>query len=462
MKILIFGTGDYYERYKKWLVQEEILALLDNSLQKQGTEIDGIKVLSPKEGIELPYDKIIILSFYVREMKQQLEALKVDTRDILHFYDLHDFLKGKKPHYPIKASAAAREILNDNRKKQETILLLSTDMLPVGGPARVLFRTGKILKKNGFSVLFASMIDGELKEDIENAGIPVMVDESLQVSTMEEIKWINGFRLLICNTINFYVFLSKRNCDIPIIWWLHDSMFFYGGVDVKVLNNISQKNLKIVSVGEIPRKAMNKLAPQFEITDFLYGIKDKEEIEQRISGLKVCFAVMGYVEERKGQDILVKAIQRLPLYIRERLKVYMIGKNVSAMAKEIMQEILYIPEIFMTGVLAPAEFEEIFSEIDVLICPSREDPMPAVVSEAMRSKIPCIVSDAVGTARYIHEGVEGWIFQSGNAEELAKKIEWCVHHKSQLQSIGINARKLYEKYFSMDVFERNLLTLIKT
>ena len=42
MKILIFGTGDYYERYKKWLVQEELLALIDNSQQKQGTEIDGV------------------------------------------------------------------------------------------------------------------------------------------------------------------------------------------------------------------------------------------------------------------------------------------------------------------------------------------------------------------------------------------------------------------------------------
>ena len=37
MKILIFGTGDYYERYKKWLVQEELLALIDNSQQKQGS-----------------------------------------------------------------------------------------------------------------------------------------------------------------------------------------------------------------------------------------------------------------------------------------------------------------------------------------------------------------------------------------------------------------------------------------
>lgn len=33
----------------------------------------------------------------------------------------------------------------------------------------------------------------------------------------------------------------------------------------------------------------------------------------------------------------------------------------------------------------------------------REDPMPTVVAEAMFYGVPCIVSDAVGTAEYITE-----------------------------------------------------------
>ena len=39
MKFLIFGTGDYYERYKKWFPSKDVLALLDNSPQKQHTVI---------------------------------------------------------------------------------------------------------------------------------------------------------------------------------------------------------------------------------------------------------------------------------------------------------------------------------------------------------------------------------------------------------------------------------------
>ena len=68
MKFLLFGTGDYYNRYKKWFEQQEVIALLDNALQKQHTYIDEIEVLSPKEGIELSYamlNHLTITVFYV-------------------------------------------------------------------------------------------------------------------------------------------------------------------------------------------------------------------------------------------------------------------------------------------------------------------------------------------------------------------------------------------------------------
>jgi len=66
MKLLLFGTGDYYNRYKKWFVHQEIVALLDNSKQKQYTWIDEIRVLPPEEGVKLSYDAVVILSFYAK------------------------------------------------------------------------------------------------------------------------------------------------------------------------------------------------------------------------------------------------------------------------------------------------------------------------------------------------------------------------------------------------------------
>ena len=87
--------------------------------------------------------------------------------------------------------------------------------------------------------------------------------------------------------------------------------------------------------------------------------------------------------------------------------------------------------------------------------------MPAAVTEAMRSGIPAVISDAVGTAGYIRDGAEGWLFRNEDAGELAEKIKWCVEHKDQIEQTGRNARIVYEKYFSMEAFEHRLMNLIK-
>ena len=60
MKFLLFGTGDYYERYKKWFDRETVQALLDNAPEKQNTEIDGVPVYSPAEGVKKSYDAVVI------------------------------------------------------------------------------------------------------------------------------------------------------------------------------------------------------------------------------------------------------------------------------------------------------------------------------------------------------------------------------------------------------------------
>ena len=87
MKYLIFGTGEYYSRYKKWFEKEEIAALIDNAPEKQGTCQDEIQILSPEQGVQLDYDRIMILSVYVKEMKRQLVELEVPLEKIYHYYD---------------------------------------------------------------------------------------------------------------------------------------------------------------------------------------------------------------------------------------------------------------------------------------------------------------------------------------------------------------------------------------
>jgi hypothetical protein len=235
------------------------VAIFDNDIKKQGTELDGWTVVSPESAAELEYDAVVILSFYVTEMKRQLVKIGVPKDKIFHFYDLHELFLFEKEEEPTE------------RRETKGILLLSHD-LTLGGPALALYHAALTLKKAGYEVVYASMLDGELRSKLEESFIPVIVDERLQICTMKELPWTNGYDLIICNTINYNVFLSERNTEIPVIWWLHDSPFFYEGIKEERLSGIDTHNMKLLSVGPVPRDAMAKYRPDVTIEDLIYGV----------------------------------------------------------------------------------------------------------------------------------------------------------------------------------------------
>lgn len=462
MKYLLFGTGDYYDRYKKWFSREDVLALLDNSPSKQGTFLNGIPVLSPEEGITLPFDVIVILSFYVREMKLQLEKLGVSSDKIVHFFDLHWLMDLSSQRKSIQYYDGAREIIDSENRAGKKVLLLSHD-LNEGGPAIALYHAARILRKNGYEAAYGSMLDGPLRDRLLAEKIPVVVDSNLQLETMREAEWTGSFSLILCNTISYYVFLSKRNPGIPVIWWLHDSAFFYDGVNRQILQELDRRNLQMVSVGPVPRDAFCRIVSDLPFQRLLYGVEDtgKGKRETEKGHIPLCFVTIGYMEWRKGQDLLLQAVRNLPRELRDRAEFCLVGQDCSAMAQRLRKEAEAMPEIRILGPVERERIDEILEQADLLICPSREDPMPTVAAEAMMHGVPCLVSNATGTAAYLRDGTDGLIFQSENVDELSEKIAWCILHRGKLAEMGACARKVYDTYFSMEVFERNLLSVVE-
>ena len=235
------------------------VAILDNDKSKQGTVLDGYPIISPNDIAKYSFDALVVLSFYIKEMKSQLLELGVSEDKIYHFYDLRAlFEKEQTEAYGVAIAS-------------KSILLLSHD-LSLGGPALALFHAAETLKKSGYDVAFASMLDGDLRNRIEDAFIPVIIDHRLQISTMNELTWTQKYDLIICNTINFNVFLSERDNRIPVIWWLHDSSFFYEGIKSERLTNMDMTNMKVLSVGPVPQGAMMTYRDDVSIEDLIYGV----------------------------------------------------------------------------------------------------------------------------------------------------------------------------------------------
>ena len=176
---------------------------------------------------------------------------------------------------------------------------------------------------------------------------------------------------------------------------------------------------------------------------------------------KMKFITIGYIEWRKGQDILVDAIEQLSPEIANEAEFILIGQNTSRMAQELAKRISGMSNVKMMGRVSREEVHNLLINADVLICPSREDPMPTVCAEAMMHCVPCLVSDVVGTAAYIQNEYDGLIFESENISELKDKISWCISHKKELKEMGNKAYGIYENTFSKKVFEQKLLMYVE-
>lgn len=457
MKFLLFGTGEYYNRYKIWFAKEDIIALIDNSKEKQGQYIDNILVIPPEAVCQYEFDAIVILSFYVKAMKFQLIQLGIEESRIYHFFDLHNLIY----HQVKKRAIHYYEPKDKNESENKKILLLSHD-LTLGGPALALYHAAQILRKNGYQAVYGSMLDGPLRRTLTEEGIPIIVDENLMIETMKEAEWTNGYSLIICNTMNYHVFLSERGQNVPVVWWLHDALFFYDGIRQEVMEKISQDNMQIWSVGPIPKKAVQTFRPDLQIEDLLYGVADQADRKNKVNSDSVIrFITIGYIEHRKGQDILLEAIKGLEDEFRKKAEFIFVGQNTSLMAQNLIEGSGNIPEIVITGLVDREEIDTLLDRSDVLVCPSREDPMPTVAAEAMMHGLPCLISDTTGTVQYIGDGIDSIVFQSGNAEQLREMLRRCIRGSYNLKEMGRNARGVYEKYFSMQAFENRLMELVE-
>ena len=107
------------------------------------------------------------------------------------------------------------------------------------------------------------------------------------------------------------------------------------------------------------------------------------------------------------------------------------------------------------------ELFDFYQEVDCLIAPSRDDPMPVVATEAMMFGKPCICSSSVGTASYIENGKNGYIFESENIEDLSKILySIAVKGKEELRVVGKQSRKIYDTVFSYEIFKKNAMEVI--
>ena len=125
-------------------------------------------------------------------------------------------------------------------------------------------------------------------------------------------------------------------------------------------------------------------------------------------------------------------------------------------AAEKMPGITYIPELDRDQMAA------FYNQIDCLVCASRDDAMPVVVTEACMFSKLIICSENTGSASILNRHNAGLIFRDNDPGELRDcMVQIFDEGKKDLDEMRKNARIVYEEYFTNEVFESKIDSIIE-
>lgn len=353
---------------------------------------------------------------------------------------------------------------NNNAEYGKKILMISHDSL-LGGATIAFQYAARVLKKNGYYVTWLVQQEGAMLDELEKDGIGYIVDSSFKGSN-EWLNYAKNFDLIICSTILLCPQVELlKNIGKSVVWWVHEAKEYY---DSSVISKFTRTNLGKLNVwcgGTFAEKTFQMHFADIPTEVMVYGVPDyatdeniySEDVIENIMN-KMIFLSIGTIESRKGQDILAEAIRRLDSAVRDQCLFVFIGKAVQKNVYEKVQEaaIDYPESVVLRKPVNRNILMQMYRQSDVVLCTSREDPMPVFMTECMMQSKIAICSENTGTAGVLTDGYDGFIYYNNSVGELAEKITYVFKNKDNMKRIKENARKTYEEYFSMEVFEEKL------
>lgn len=448
-KIIIWGTGNYFERYYKYIKACNVVAVVDNNSSKWNTYIYEYKIYSPEIIKDIEYDYIYICSIYCNEIKNQLLDMKIKKEKIHYYFDFKQISDDYK-FYP-----------NNNHGNQKKIALISHDF-SITGAQNCLLTVSKYLNSKGYHVIVGTPYDGDMKSEFYDTGAEIYVDRRLRMGTLKSLEWINECDMIFVNTVQLYYLLRDKNNRIPIIWWIHEPLMLYSSVVSDILERMSLDGVDIYSVSEISDRAFKNNIKNIKLNRLLYGIQDKIDDyfqyetnkEKCVSDYYIRIIQVGEICELKGQIILLKALSLLNDKEKKRIKLYFVGNDKSKYSIKLKSSNLNADlAVEYVGIQEHQQTLHLISMSDVVVCASKSETMSMAISEGMMYGKIVIASDACGIAEYIMNGENGFIFKSQDCIELMKKIVYVLNcDKKELNQIKKKSRETFKKKFDLPNF----------
>lgn len=232
------------------------------------------------------------------------------------------------------------------------------------------------------------------------------------------IPFLNNYSNPVHRIANIRSLVQMYFSTFKEIYSLHDKIQVHAKwcKDLLLLNGVPEHKIFFTKLG-IPRVSYKSLTNPNE--------------EKNNNKLKALF--IGRCDRIKGVHVLITAIKVLPKNFPIELHILGPYWDTTSYGKKQLKRIASDKRFVLPKLIRPEEVIKYMQEMDLIIIPSIcNETGPLVMLEALNVGLPVIGSNCGGIAENIINGENGWLFERGDANELAKLIAGLTKEKIQM------------------------------
>lgn len=165
---------------------------------------------------------------------------------------------------------------------------------------------------------------------------------------------------------------------------------------------------------------------------------------------------VGRLTTEKQIDVVLRAVQKLDPALNARFDVVGNGdqrKNLETLAHELGLD----SRVTFHGPTSEEDLRTLLSRASVFAIASIAELQSIATMEAMASGLPIVAADAVALPHLVHDGVNGYLFEPGNVDELTARLTDVLtastEDRLRMQQASLDGVKIHDINRTLDTFE---------
>ena len=173
--------------------------------------------------------------------------------------------------------------------------------------------------------------------------------------------------------------------------------------------------------------------------------------------------VLSRLEHGKGHLDLVEAFKYLPIKIKQKYKVYFVGKGNSKFEKKLKNKIkiLNLQNNFVFNGYIKQDSRAIIINFDLLLSPTREfEGFGLSIAESLSVGVPVISTKVGGVLDYLNKK-NSILVEPKNPKALAYSLDLFLQNRVKYKNKALAGKKIIQKYYSADVMAKKYINHFK-